>query len=172
MLSEKVKRAIEEEFERNIAMYIPSIRRRILDVFTDEFKSFFDILKNAVVKVAMEAVSGKPVEGISPPPEGSEEELRERVTILSNQVRSLQTEVSRLQEEINRLYNLTEEDPKYQVYWLLRDFQPAWVRIEYISQTLNIPVDRVREFLDKFVKRGLIEVRGNEAKLLGPQRKI
>jgi len=171
-LSEKVRRAIEEEFERNITMYIPSIRRRILDVFTDEFKSFFDVLKNAIIKAAMEAVSGKPVEGTSPPPEGSEEELKERVSILSNQVKSLQMEVSRLQEEINRLYNLTEEDPKYQVYWLLRDFQPAWVRVEYISQTLNIPVDKVREFLDKFAKRGLVEIRGNEAKLLGLQRKI
>ena len=172
MLSEKVRRVIEEEFERNITMYIPSIRRRILDVFTDEFKSFFDVLKNAVIKAATEALSGKLAEGTSPPPEGSEEELKERVTILSNQVKSLQTEVSRLQEEINRLYNLTEEDPKYQVYWLLRDFQPAWVRVEYISQTLNIPVGKVREFLDKFVKRGLVEVRGNEAKLLGPQRRI
>lgn len=171
-MSEKIRRAIEEEFERNVAMYIPSIRRRILDAFTDEFKSFFDILKNAVIKAAEETISGKPVEGEAAPPEGSEEEVRERVVILSNQVKSLQSEVSRLQEEINRLYNLTEEDPKYQVYWLLRDFQPAWVRVEYISQTLNLPVDKVREFLDKFVKRGLVEVRGNEAKLLGPKRKI
>jgi len=171
-LSEKIRRAIEEEFERNIAMYIPSIRRRILDAFTDEFTSFFDVLKNAVIRAAEEALSGKTVEGETAPPEESEEEMKERITILSNQLKSLQSEVSRLQEEINRLYNLTEEDPKYQVYWLLRDFQPAWVRVEYISQTLNLPVDKVREFLDKFVKRGLVEIRGNEAKLLGPQRKI
>lgn len=70
------------------------------------------------------------------------------------------------EEELNRIYNLTEDDPTYQPYYVLRDEAPNWVSIKQISDLTGIPIVKVRKILEKFERRGLIEVKNDHARCL------
>ena len=70
------------------------------------------------------------------------------------------------EEEINRLYNLTEDDPRYQPYYVLRDEAPSWVSFSYISNLTGIPTSKVKKILKEFELRGLVEVKGEQARCL------
>jgi len=70
------------------------------------------------------------------------------------------------EEEINRLYNLTEQDPKYQAYHVLRDLAPNWVEISHVARSLGLPSQRIRRFLEEFAESGLVEVKGTKARAI------
>lgn len=82
-------------------------------------------------------------------------------------------EIASLREEVNRLYNLTEREPRFQPFWILRDAYPDSVHITKIARTLNAAPTEVLENLKVFESLGLIEIRNGEAratKLVRPNK--
>lgn len=75
-------------------------------------------------------------------------------------------EIASLREEINRLYNLTEREPRFQAFWVLRDAYPNFIQITKIAQTLSSTPINVHENLKVFESIGLVEVKGGEARAL------
>ena len=92
------------------------------------------------------------------------DELQEKLEMLASQLRARE-------EELNRLYNLTEGDPKYQAYHVLRDLSPNWVDITQVGRSLGIPAVRAKRLLKEFVAIGLVEIDGKRARTLQPIRK-
>jgi len=82
-------------------------------------------------------------------------------------------EIASLREEVNRLYNLTEREPRFQPFWILRDAYPDSVHVTKIARTLNATPTEVLENLKVFESLGLIEIRNGEAratKLVRPNK--
>jgi hypothetical protein len=82
-------------------------------------------------------------------------------------------EIASLREEVNRLYNLTEREPRFQPFWILRDAHPDSVPITKIARTLNATPSEVLEDLKIFERLGLIEIKEGEAratKLVRPNK--
>jgi hypothetical protein len=82
-------------------------------------------------------------------------------------------EIASLREEVNRLYNLTEREPRFQAFWILRDAYPSSVHITKIARTLNAMSSEVLENLKIFERLGLIEIKEGEAratKLVRPNK--
>lgn len=104
-------------------------------------------------------VAGDDVKTRAMPPE-----LQERIQILSAQL-------SAREEELNRLYNLTESDPKYQAYHVLRDLSPNWVDMSHVGHSLGMPTVRVKRLLEDFQAAGLVEIEGEKARTLQLIRK-
>jgi hypothetical protein len=73
-------------------------------------------------------------------------------------------EIASLREEINRLYNLTEREPRFQAFWILRDAYPSSVHITKIARTLNATSSEVLGNLKIFERLGLIEIKEGEAR--------
>jgi hypothetical protein len=73
-------------------------------------------------------------------------------------------QIASLREEVNRLYNLTEREPRFQPFWILRDAHPNSVAITKIARTLNAAPTDVLENLRIFERLGLIEIKGGEAR--------
>jgi len=94
------------------------------------------------------------------------QELKEKNRELTAKVQRLIQSLRAREEEINRLYNLTEDDPRYQPYYVLRDEAPNWVSYVHISNLTGIPISRVKKILKEFEMRGLVEMRENEARCL------
>jgi hypothetical protein len=83
-------------------------------------------------------------------------------------------EIASLREEVNRLYNLTEREPRFQAFWVLRDAYPSSLHITKIARTLNATPSEVLENLKIFERLGLIEIREGEAratKLIRPNKR-
>jgi DNA-binding IclR family transcriptional regulator len=91
-------------------------------------------------------------------------DLQEKIQILSAQL-------SAREEELNRLYNLTESDPKYQAYHVLRDLSPNWVEMSHVGHGLGLPTARVKRLLEEFQAAGLVEIEGEKARTLQLIRK-
>jgi hypothetical protein len=82
-------------------------------------------------------------------------------------------EIASLREEVNRLYNLTEREPRFQAFWILRDAYPSSLHITKIARTLNATPSEVLENLKIFERIGLIEIKEGEAratKLIRPNQ--
>lgn len=82
-------------------------------------------------------------------------------------------EIASLREEINRLYNLTEREPRFQPFWILRDAYPSWLQITKIARTLGATPSDLHEKLRTFENLGLVEIREGEAratKLVRPNK--
>lgn len=92
--------------------------------------------------------------------------LKMEIQELNNKIQKLYRSLQAKEEEINRLYNLTEDDPKYQAYYVLRDEAPNWVSYVHISNLTGIPISTVKKILKDFEMRGLIETRDKEARCL------
>jgi hypothetical protein len=73
-------------------------------------------------------------------------------------------EIASLREEINRLYNLTEREPRFQAFWVLRDAYPNWVQIVKIARTLNADPTQVHEDLRIFEEIGVVEIKAGDAR--------
>jgi hypothetical protein len=73
-------------------------------------------------------------------------------------------EIASLREEINRLYNLTEREPRFQPFWILRDAYPNSVQITKIARMLNAAPGEVLENLRIFEQLGLAEIKEGEAR--------
>ncbi len=73
-------------------------------------------------------------------------------------------EIASLREEINRLYNLTEREPRFQAFWILRDAYPSSLHITKVARTLNATPGEVLENLKIFQRLGLIEIKEGEAR--------
>ena len=67
--------------------------------------------------------------------------------------------LSHREEELNRLYNLTESDLKYRVYYVVRDEAPNWVDFTDIYRFVSLPASDIRKHLKDFQMRGLIEIK-------------
>ena len=98
-------------------------------------------------------------------------EHRALLTELQERVQALTTKLQAREEELNRLYNLTEGDPKYQAYHVLRDLAPNWVDIAHVGRSLGMPAVRARRLLEEFETNGLIEIDGQRARALQIIRK-
>ena len=68
------------------------------------------------------------------------------------------------EEELNRLYNLTESDLKYRVYYVVRDEAPNWVDFTDIYRFVALPASDIRKHLKDFQMRGLIEIKDARAR--------
>jgi predicted Rossmann fold nucleotide-binding protein DprA/Smf involved in DNA uptake len=82
-------------------------------------------------------------------------------------------EITSLREEVNRLYNLTEREPRFQPFWILRDAYPDSVHITKMARQLNVTPSEVLENLKIFERLGLIEIKEGEArttKLVRPNK--
>jgi hypothetical protein len=82
-------------------------------------------------------------------------------------------EIASLREEVNRLYNLTEREPRFQPFWILRDAYPSSIHVTKIARTLNATPNEVLENLKIFERIGLIEIKEGEAratKLIRPNK--
>jgi hypothetical protein len=82
-------------------------------------------------------------------------------------------EIASLREEVNRLYNLTEREPRFQAFWVLRDAYPSSLHITKMARTLNATPSEVLENLKIFERLGLIEIKEGEAratKLIRPNK--
>ncbi|MCD6515460.1 MAG: hypothetical protein J7L07_11090 [Candidatus Odinarchaeota archaeon] len=104
---------------------------------------------------------------------GASTDIAQRVENLRNSLlecrKKLEYYIKRVQmqeEELNRLYNLTEDDPTYQPYYVLRDEAPNWVSIRNISDLTGIPISKVKKILENFERRGLIEIKNDQARCL------
>jgi hypothetical protein len=75
-------------------------------------------------------------------------------------------EIASLREEINRLYNLTEREPRFQAFWVLRDAYPSWVQVVKIARTLNTDPMQVHDDLKIFEEIGLVEIKGGDARAI------
>ena len=73
-------------------------------------------------------------------------------------------EIASLREEVNRLYNLTEREPRFQPFWILRDAHPESVPITKMARTLNLTPGQVLESLRIFEQLGLVEIKEGEAR--------
>jgi hypothetical protein len=93
------------------------------------------------------------------------------LTDLQERVEVLKTKLQAREEELNRLYNLTETDPKYQAYHVLRDLAPNWVDIAHVGRSLGMPAVRAKRLLEEFEANGLIEIDGLRARALQLIRK-
>jgi hypothetical protein len=98
-------------------------------------------------------------------------DTKAQLTALQEQVTTLTSQVHAREEELNRLYNLTESDPKYQAYHVLRDLAPNWVDMAHIGRSLGMPAVRAKRLLEEFAANGLIEIDGNRARALQLIRK-
>ncbi len=94
------------------------------------------------------------------------ESLRKDLTECRKKLNYYVKRVQMQEEELNRIYNLTEDDPTYQPYYVLRDEAPNWVSIKQISDLTGIPIVKVKKILEKFERRGLIEVKNDQARCL------
>jgi chemotaxis protein histidine kinase CheA len=92
-------------------------------------------------------------------------------TELHQEVESLKTQLQVREEELNRLYNLTESDPKYQAYHVIRDLAPNWVDVAHVGRSLGIPAVRAKRLLEEFEANGLVEIDGKRARALQLIRK-
>ncbi|MHA1593157.1 MAG: hypothetical protein ACTSXJ_02515 [Candidatus Baldrarchaeia archaeon] len=151
-----IRSAVEREILRRMSLRKGALRKRVLDAIMEELDTFISGIIDIIVKTLINAITSAAKEATK--------EVNLQQSVFSA---AYAEDVLKLQTELNKLYNLTEEDPKYQVYWMLRDFRPSWVRVEYISKTLGIPLDAVRSYLLIFARKGLVEVRGNEARIPG-----
>jgi hypothetical protein len=82
-------------------------------------------------------------------------------------------EIASLREEVNRLYNLTEREPRFQAFWILRDAYPNSLHITKIARTLSATSGEVLENLKIFESLGLVEIKEGEAratKLVRPNK--
>ena len=68
------------------------------------------------------------------------------------------------EEEVNRLYNLTETEPKYRIYYIIRDAAPNWVPFEEIYRYSTLKPTLVRQYLEEFEERNLISLKNKQAK--------
>ena len=68
------------------------------------------------------------------------------------------------EEEINRLYNLTETDTKYRIYYIIRDAAPNWVPFDEIYRFSSLKPTLIREYLEEFAERNLIVLKNKQAK--------
>jgi outer membrane murein-binding lipoprotein Lpp len=75
-------------------------------------------------------------------------------------------EIASLREEVNRLYNLTEREPRFQPFWILRDAYPSSVQIMKIARMLNAAPAEVLENLKIFEQLGLAEIEKGEARAI------
>ena len=90
-----------------------------------------------------------------------QEELSKTKELLENR-----TKIARdREEEVNRLYNLTESDPKFRIYYIVRDASPEWINFEDIYRYTSLPASKVRKHLETFRLRGLLDIEGNRARV-------
>lgn len=92
--------------------------------------------------------------------------LKKELSDCNEKLKAYMEKVRSQEEEINRLYNLTEDDPRYQPYYVLRDEAPSWVSFSYISNLTGIPTSKVKKILKEFELRGLVEIKGEQARCL------
>jgi len=92
--------------------------------------------------------------------------LEKALSKCNEKLKAYMEKVRSQEEEINRLYNLTEDDPRYQPYYVLRDEAPSWVSFSYISNLTGIPTSKVKKILKEFELRGLVEIKGEQARCL------
>jgi hypothetical protein len=87
-------------------------------------------------------------------------ELEATKTRLSDYTSKMRTR----EEEVNRLYNLTESDPKYRIYYIVRDAAPEWIAYEDIYKYTPLPSKQVNKQLELFHLRGLIQLENKRAR--------
>ncbi|GAG81102.1 unnamed protein product, partial [marine sediment metagenome] len=74
------------------------------------------------------------------------------------------SDIGTREEEVNRLYNLTESDPKYRIYYIVRDAAPEWIAFEDIYKYTSLPSKQVNKQLEQFYLRGLIQLEDKRAR--------
>jgi hypothetical protein len=102
---------------------------------------------------------------------GGDAKARAASADLQEKIKVLSMQLSAREEELNRLYNLTESDPKYQAYHVLRDLSPNWVDMSHVGHSLGMPTVRVKRLLEEFEAAGLVEIDGEKARTLQLIRK-
>ena len=98
-------------------------------------------------------------------------ENRAMLTELQEKAENLTVQLQAREEELNRLYNLTENDPKYQAYHVVRDLAPNWVDIKHVGRSLGMPAVRAKRLLEEFEANGLVEIDGDRVRALQLIRK-
>jgi hypothetical protein len=171
--------AWRDEVAKVIAKEMERLARDLLRVVQSEAAAASSAPPTREAERAVQS-STKSVESVQPPAENGAEpaaiagddvktratspELQERIQILSAQL-------SAREEELNRLYNLTESDPKYQAYHVLRDLSPNWVDMSHVGHSLGMPTARVKRLLEQFQAAGLVDIEGEKARTLQLIRK-
>lgn len=162
-------RAVIEEIKSLVQKDLLQDTSRLINEKLSEFQGLVLQIKN----VMAEASSGRTQPTgqqqeifLQPHTDGPEADL----SIGSGQKDS---EIASLREEINRLYNLTEREPRFQPFWILRDAYPSWLQITKMARTLNETPSNVHENLKTFEQLGLVEIKEGEAratKLVRPNK--
>jgi len=79
-------------------------------------------------------------------------------------LRDMESLLRNREEEVNRLYNLTESDTKYRIYYIIRDAAPNWVPFDEIYRFSPLKPTLIRQYLEEFAERNLIALKNKQAK--------
>ncbi|WXG47288.1 MAG: hypothetical protein WED05_11615 [Candidatus Atabeyarchaeum deiterrae] len=149
-------RKVAEEIDRIVQKDLLEDTTKLINEKFVEFNGLVSRLRNALVGSGYVQQSNQvaPIRGTSAPSD------------MGKMLEEKDGEIASLREEINRLYNLTEREPRFQAFWVLRDAYPNFIQITKIAQTLSSTPINVHENLKVFESIGLVEVKGGEARAL------
>lgn len=171
--------AWRDEVSKVIAKETERLARDLLRVVQSEAAAASSPLPIREAERAKQSPT-KSVEGVQSPAEkgaesaavaGDDAKTRATSPELQEKIQILSAQLSAREEELNRLYNLTESDPKYQAYHVLRDLSPNWVDMSHVGHSLGMPTVRVKRLLEEFQAVGLVEIEGEKARTLQLIRK-
>ncbi|MHA1840096.1 MAG: hypothetical protein ACTSYO_09110 [Candidatus Ranarchaeia archaeon] len=77
-------------------------------------------------------------------------------------------QIKALETEIEKLIRLTEDEPQYKVFWLLREMAPNWGTIKQLAETVGIPSVMVKRHLQRYENLGLVELKDEKARYIPP----
>jgi hypothetical protein len=171
--------AWKDEVAKVIAKETERLARDLVRVVQSEAAAATSDLRISQVDRTLQS-GVKTVEGGQPSAEkgaesasASEDDAKIRAAVgeLQEKIQILSAQLSAREEELNRLYNLTESDPKYQAYHVLRDLSPNWVDMSHVGHSLGMPTVRAKRLLEEFQAVGLVEIEGDKARTLQLIRK-